>query len=55
MQDTEHKLRLQQNVYDVARDERTSYSKSLLQVEDEITVISREFRSMTRMVLTRII
>jgi Tfp pilus assembly protein PilN len=44
------KLKQQQSVYESARDERNAYSKSLLEVEGEIAGISRQFRSMTKMV-----
>ena len=48
--DLNGKLKQQQSVYEGARDERNSYSKTLLDVEAEITKISHDFKSITKLV-----
>lgn len=44
------KLKQQQGMYETARNEKNSYSKSLIEVEAEISKITLEFRGMTKSV-----
>lgn len=44
------KLKHKQNLYDAIRSDRNLYSKQLLELQDEITVMRRKFRSMNHLI-----
>lgn len=44
------KLKQQQAMYESAREERNAYSKSMMDVEAEISRVSREFKDMAKAV-----
>ncbi|CAM9805068.1 unnamed protein product [Chrysoparadoxa australica] len=41
------RLKQQQNLYEAVRSDRNTYSKNLIEVQDDIKVIKRKFRNMT--------